>query len=262
MYCPKCGTNNPDVVSSCQKCGYAFFAPTPPQSVPQPQAFTPPPARPNVPNYLVPSILVTILCCLPFGIVALIFASQVNGKLAAGNIQGAIEDSRKAKIWVIVSLATGIIPMILIFAAILIPNVLRSRNVANEASAVGSVRTINTAEYTYAHTYPHVGYTCTIQELGSGLEAGSNVCAVPNGRSQRSACLIDNTLSGGVKSGYLFTLENCAGDSAMTHYEVIARPIQQGAGGRTFCSDQTGIIRYTTTSRTLEGCLTNGTPLR
>lgn len=60
-----------------------------------------PPGSPllAVPNYLTQAILVTIFCCLPFGIPAIVFASQVNGKLQMGNLAGARESSRKAKLW-------------------------------------------------------------------------------------------------------------------------------------------------------------------
>lgn len=61
----------------------------------------------NVPNYLVQSILVTIFCCLPSGIAAIIFSSQVNTKLAVGDYDGARESSRKAKLWCWVSFAIG-----------------------------------------------------------------------------------------------------------------------------------------------------------
>ena len=268
MNCPKCGASTPDLVAACAQCGYSFYGPSPNAPItpppPQPQSYAQPVAAQNVPNYLVPAILVTILCCLPFGIVALIYASQVNGKVATGNVYGAMEDSRKAKTWVIVSLATGILPMILIFAAIAIPNLLRSRNVANEASAVGSVRTLNTAEVTYSRTYPNVGYTCTIQELGSGSTVGSNVCASTSGANQHSACLIDDDLASGVKNGYKFSLENCADYTGrMTHYEILARPLQPGTSGeRSFCSDESGVIKSTTTAHTIEACLANGAPLR
>jgi hypothetical protein len=71
---------------------------------------TPPPLtaaapRPVVPNYLVQSILCTLFCCLPFGIPAIVFAAQVNSKLAAGDVAGAQESSRKAKMWCWVSVA-------------------------------------------------------------------------------------------------------------------------------------------------------------
>jgi hypothetical protein len=53
----------------------------------------------KIPNYLVQSILVTLFCCLPFGIAAIVYAAQVNGKLQGGDVQGAMESSRKAKMW-------------------------------------------------------------------------------------------------------------------------------------------------------------------
>lgn len=66
------------------------------------------PTAQSVPNYLVQAILVTIFCCLPFGIVAIVFAAQVNGKLAAGDYAGAAETSRKAKLWCWVSFGVGL----------------------------------------------------------------------------------------------------------------------------------------------------------
>ncbi|MBI3260292.1 MAG: CD225/dispanin family protein [Ignavibacteriae bacterium] len=62
----------------------------------------------NVPNYLVQSILVTIFCCMPTGIAAIIFSSQVNTKLAVGDFDGARESSRKAKLWCWISFGAGV----------------------------------------------------------------------------------------------------------------------------------------------------------
>ena len=64
-----------------------------------PPPVPPPPARPNVPNYLVQSILATLFCCLPFGIVAIVYAAQVNTKLAGGDTAGALTASANAKKW-------------------------------------------------------------------------------------------------------------------------------------------------------------------
>ncbi len=60
---------------------------------------TAPAPRPQIPNYLAQSILVTLFCCLPFGIVSIVYAAQVNSKLQAGDVTGAQESSRKAKTW-------------------------------------------------------------------------------------------------------------------------------------------------------------------
>src|SRR5258708_7411217 len=65
-------------------------------------------SRPSIQNYLVPAILATICCCLPFGIPAIVFAAQVNSKLAAGDVAGAQESSRKAKMWCWIALAAGL----------------------------------------------------------------------------------------------------------------------------------------------------------
>jgi len=70
------------------------------QQVQQPK--TPPP-----PNYLAWAIVTTILCCLPFGIVSIVFASQVNAKYAAGDYDGAMKSSKNAKTWAWVAFAVG-----------------------------------------------------------------------------------------------------------------------------------------------------------
>jgi len=98
--------------------------PTPPTPGVEPTASAvppPPPSRPAtppnisagpaepIPNYLWQSIAVTLCCCLPLGIVAIIFASQVSSKSSAGNIAGATESSRKAKMWCLISLGVGVV---------------------------------------------------------------------------------------------------------------------------------------------------------
>jgi hypothetical protein len=69
----------------------------------------------EVPNYLVQAILCTVFCCLPFGIVSIVFAAQVNGKLAAGDYQGAVSYSRSARTWCWGSFWLGIVPLLLGF---------------------------------------------------------------------------------------------------------------------------------------------------
>jgi hypothetical protein len=69
----------------------------------------------RIPNYLTQAILTTVLCCLPFGIVAIVHAAQVNSKVAAGDLAGARESSRKAKTWVWASAATGLAAVIVWF---------------------------------------------------------------------------------------------------------------------------------------------------
>jgi hypothetical protein len=81
---------------------------------PAPGAYAAQP-RPQISNHLVPAILTTIFCCLPFGIAAIVFAAQVNTKLAAGDIAGAQESARKAKMWSWLSFGVGIVVMIIWF---------------------------------------------------------------------------------------------------------------------------------------------------
>src|ERR1035438_8005581 len=90
-----------------------------------------------------------------------------------------------------------VVAIILIIASIAIPNLLRARIAANEASAVASIRTINTAMISYNSSYPTVGFATALSNLG-GSCTGSTV------PTSASACLIDATLAGGTKSGYTF----------------------------------------------------------
>jgi predicted secreted protein len=67
------------------------------------------PAGPPPNNFLVPAILSTIFCCLPFGIAAIVFAAQVNGKYAAGDMAGANESARKARLFTWISVGAGLV---------------------------------------------------------------------------------------------------------------------------------------------------------
>ena len=128
-----------------------------------------------------------------------------------------------------------VVAIILIIAAIAIPNLLRSRMAANESSAVGSVRTITTAEVTYSSTYPATGFANTLGALG-----GASPCTA----STTNACLIDQVLAAGVKSGYNLGLSNTTGTPVVT-FSVNAWPVTVGqTGQRAFCGDQSGVIRY------------------
>jgi ribosomal protein L40E len=98
IFCTKCGTQNEARSSHCARCGALLLRP-------QPSGVS---AGTEVPNYLVQAILVTIFCCLAFGIPAIVFAAQVNGKLAAGDYQGAVEASKKAKMWCWISFWVGL----------------------------------------------------------------------------------------------------------------------------------------------------------
>jgi len=110
MYCRKCGTQNDDNAWKCIKCGEIL------QMVSQ----SPQQPRVNIPNYLAQAILVTIFCCVPFGIPAIVFAAQVNGKIATGDIEGATASSKKAKMWCWLSFGTGLTIIAIYFLFILL----------------------------------------------------------------------------------------------------------------------------------------------
>ena len=84
----------------------------PPQAGYEPPRHAPSPHQ-QVPNYLVPSILVTIFCCWPLGIPAIVFAAKVDGLVSRGDMQGAMEASRKAKMWTWISFGSGILSIFL-----------------------------------------------------------------------------------------------------------------------------------------------------
>src|SRR6202140_5629825 len=95
-----------------------------------------------------------------------------------------------------------VVAIILVIAAIAIPNLLRSRMAANEASAVASLRTVNTTEVVYQSTYGG-SYAPSLTNLSDGGTATN--CAPSATPTATSACLIDSTLASGTKSGYTFT---------------------------------------------------------
>ncbi len=123
-----------------------------------------------------------------------------------------------------------VVAIILIIAAIAIPNLLSARKSANESSAVGSLRTINTSEVTYASTYPNVGFA-DLASLGGA------------GGSSTGAGLLDSVLASGTKSGYVFTVNNLTG-TPVTTYDVHGDPQNSQTGQRHFFSDQSGVIRF------------------
>src|ERR1700688_969886 len=133
-----------------------------------------------------------------------------------------------------------VVAIILIIAAIAIPNLLRSRMAANEASAVGSLRTINTSEVTYSSTYPDQGFSPDLASLG-GAATG---CAAAGGASSSTACLLDQVLAAGTKSGSPFFAVG-GGAIPRVAYMATAAPVTPGQSGqRYFFTDQSGVIRY------------------
>ena len=124
-----------------------------------------------------------------------------------------------------------VVAIILIIAAIAIPNLLKSRIAANEAAAVGALRTVITAEITYYATNPAAGYI-TLSGLGG-------------------AQMIDSTLASGAKSGYKFTDEviKSSGSPLNDQFAAFAAPLSPGtSGARYFCSTEEGTLKYNMTT--------------
>ncbi len=146
-----------------------------------------------------------------------------------------------------------VVAIILIIAAIAIPNLVRSKIAANEASAVNSIRAITTAETAYASSYPYAGYTCNLLYLGppaSGSPATST-----------AAGILDSVLAAGTKAGYTFSISGCAGTPA-ANYHSSAVPLSVGATGtRSFCSDSTGVI-FQGNDGTAATCQSSGTVIQ
>lgn len=133
-----------------------------------------------------------------------------------------------------------VVAIILIIAAIAIPNLLRSRIAANQASAVGSLRTLNTAEITFSSTY-NTGFTSTLSYLAPPT-TGNPVAT--------AAGLIDSVLAGGSKSGYSFTYSAGASDSTgrVDTYAITAVPISSNTGTNYYYTDNSGVIRQNSTT--------------
>jgi len=137
------------------------------------------------------------------------------------------------------------IPIILIVAAIAIPNLLRAKMATNESSAVASVRTLQAAENTYSAARPAQGYTCSLSDLAAGTS-------------------ISGPLATGQKSGYAFAL---TGSSAETEgasnvkYQIVAYPLRGNQTGvRAFCSDESAAIKVDS-GGSARACLESGSAL-
>ena len=130
-----------------------------------------------------------------------------------------------------------VVAIILIIAAIAIPNLLRARMAANESAAASSIRTINTAEISYITAYPTTGYSATLGNLG-----GASPCTA----GPAAACLIDNNLAAATtaataKSGYIYAETVGA---TLNQYEAAGWPVTLNSSGtKTFCAVEDAVIR-------------------
>lgn len=109
MYCRKCGASNADMDRYCAQCS-AVLEETADGIV----------TRPQIPNHLTLATLVTVFCCIPFGIVAIIYAAQVNPRLMEGDYAGALDASKKAAIWCWVSFGVGLVILLPFFVFVVL----------------------------------------------------------------------------------------------------------------------------------------------
>ena len=246
MFCDNCGTENSDQAQFCSRCGTGLLAPS----------LTPRPAYTGLTQSSGKAIA-SLIC----GIFAFLFPAAVVaivlGHLSLSEIRksaGRLTGQGIAMAGLILGyVGVAAIPLILIIAAIAIPNLLRSRMVANEASAVGSLKVINVAALNYASTYGN-GFPPSIEALAGpgGVAAGCD-----------HARLIDEVLASGRKSGYVFTYiprssvrgkrpvlspqasQNGCSSPGSDEYWLAADPIERGSSGRrSFFTDETGVIRF------------------
>jgi len=154
-----------------------------------------------------------------------------------------------------------VVAIILVIAAIAVPNLLRSRLAANESSATASMRTISTSNATYSTTYG-VGFAGTLGALGPSTVANS-----------AHADLIDSvlaaaTVSAAPKAGYWFNYQTInpqpAPSSPNTTFSVVAIPVDRNSGNSTFCVDQSTVVHKdsngSTNGASNSGCATFAGP--
>lgn len=133
-----------------------------------------------------------------------------------------------------------VVAIILIIAAIAIPNLLRARIAANESSAAASLRTLSTSEISYATSFPSIGYPSAISVLGG---------AAPCTFSSTTACLIDSQLSSGSKSGYTFTAAQAGtadSNGVFPQFVTTAVPVSTSTGVKGFCGTEDNVVRFET----------------
>jgi type II secretory pathway pseudopilin PulG len=211
-----------------------------------------PPAQPLPPGFK-PPLSGKAIGSLIFGIFVFFFPASlvavILGHLSLSEIRksaGRLKGEGLATVGLILGY-TGLagIPIILIVAAIAIPNLLRAKMAANEATAVGSLRMYNTAALSYAERCPDKGFPASAANLGPGPDNSAlGDCS--------NAKLIEKTLSlpKSIKSGYVFIYQarDTDSDGHVRKSAVSAEPVAPGTtGNRHFYTDETGVIRMETT---------------
>ena len=235
MFCPACGNNVLSGERFCRVCGKEVS--TSATAAPAAAAGVTPETSGKAIASLISGLFFFFL---PASILAVVFGhlSLRDIRKSAGRLKG--EGVAIAGL-ILGYLGVAFVPFLLIIAAIAIPNLLRARSSANEASAVSSIRTIITAEISYSATH-NTGFTCSLSDLSE---------------------LIDSRLASGQKSGYAFELSGCSPgeNGSMVKYKVVAYPITQNTtGSRAYCSDESAVIKVDR-GGSAHNCLESGLPL-
>jgi prepilin-type N-terminal cleavage/methylation domain-containing protein len=143
-----------------------------------------------------------------------------------------------------------VVAIILIIAAIAIPNLMRARIAANESAGASTIRTVNTAEVTYSTTYSSMGYTNSLTTLGPN---GVN-CGDPTKVDQNHACLVDNVLgcAGGTcpKAAYNYNVTSKVTTAPIPDFAVSAKSLGPALAGKDYCAITDAVVRFQVTDNT------------
>jgi type IV pilus assembly protein PilA len=252
--CPFCAIENQDDATRCAACkaDLAFGMPGPAQPSPPDSADWPLPPGETPDSADFPAAdaqtsgmaIGSLLCGLLFFLLPAAIAAVVLGHVSQSQIRksaGRLKGRGLATAGLVLGyLGIAFIPFILIVAAIAIPNLIRARVAANEASATSALRSLNTACVTYSISYG--GFPPSLDALGG---TGNRA----NPPSATAAQLIDAALAGGAENGYVFSYSPGIADGAgnIDRYSITAAPLKPGATGlRYFFTDQTGVVRAET----------------
>jgi prepilin-type N-terminal cleavage/methylation domain-containing protein len=139
-----------------------------------------------------------------------------------------------------------VVAIILIIAAIAIPNLMRARIAANESAGASTVRTLNTAEVTYSTTYPADGYASSLTFLGPGAVD----CTVPANVTSSNACLIDGILGNApfTKGAFLYNIQSSSAATPVPDYLITATSTTKTAATRDYCSNTDAVVRSQVTT--------------
>lgn len=215
------------------------------QAQPSAQSLAPSPTLsgpPQTSGKAIASLVCGVINIFPFFIVAIVLGhiSRSEIRKSAGRLKG--EGIALAGL-ILGYMGVVAIPIILIVAAIAIPNLLRARIAANEASAAASVRELLTAEISYQATHQDAGFTCSFSDLSGQL---------------------DSKLTSGFKNGYTFFLQNCTrekGGGPISKFQITAIPkVPNASGRRALCTDESAVIR-SDADGSGENCLDHGSQL-